>query len=39
MPNEGSDWHAHVARIRAEIKAANEEADSLERILPNFARR
>lgn len=36
MPNEDSDRLAHVARIRAEIKAANEQADSLERILPNL---
>jgi len=36
MTNAESDWLAHIARIREEIKAANEKADSLERILPNI---
>lgn len=36
MANAESDWQAHAARIREEIKAANEHADSLERILPTL---
>jgi hypothetical protein len=36
MTNDESDWLAQTARIREEIKAANERADSLERILPNI---
>lgn len=34
--NAESDWQTHAARIRKEIKAASERADSLERILPNL---
>ena len=36
MANEESDWRTHAARMREEIRTANEEADSLERILPNL---
>jgi hypothetical protein len=36
MANGESDRLAHTARIREEIKAASEQADSLERILPNI---
>ena len=31
-----SDWLAHAARIREEIKTANEQADSLDHILPTI---
>lgn len=36
MANDESDWNAHAAVIREEMKAASDRADSLERILPNL---
>lgn len=36
MANDESDWLAHAARIREKIKAANEQADSLDHILPTI---
>lgn len=36
MANAVSDRQTHVARVSEEMKAANEQADSLERTLPNL---